>query len=301
MKSSYNSEILLKFFPEWKKTIPSRTIPLIENLIENSKREDIDQFIEMFKQTGSSWGHFPFSLFSRKIMDVLLEQTVKVNVTGTQNLVNALNTLRSDKADRVVILSNHISYADANIIGEGIKPSLKDFSMENDISVVAGPKVFMNDYRKFASMTFDTFLIAQSLSRATGDAAKISAREVAKAAAKVMHDISQYSKLLFLFPEGSRSRDASMMMYLPGVFRLLDLPGNIFILPCAVEGGENILPVGKSDIREGNVKLHISKPQNLNELKNKFGTTSASRQEIMNFLGKTTAAMLPEKMRGFYS
>lgn len=300
MQSSYNSEILLKFFPEWKRTVPSRLVPLIENIIDNSQKEEIDSFIEQFKHTGSSWGYFPYSQFSRKIMDVLLENSVKTEVSGNQNLMEALTKLKSGEADRVVIISNHISYADANIIGEGIKPTLKAFSMENSVSVVAGPKVFMNDYRKFASMTFDTFLIAQSLSRATGDAAQISAREVAKAAVKVMQDITAHSSILFLFPEGSRSRDAAMMQYLSGVFRLMDLPGNIFILPCAVEGGEKLLPVGESNIREGNVKLHISELISLEELKEQFGSASSSRQEIMDFLGKTTAQMLPEKMRGFY-
>ena len=224
---------------------------------------------------------------------------MKFDISGTENLVSVLGELKSGKIDRIVIVSNHLSYGDANIIAAAFDEYINGVDMEGSLSVIAGPKVYTDPFRKFSSMHFNSLQIAQSPSVATAEAV-IPVREVAKAANKVVEDIRKYVKILLVFPEGSRSRDGKMKHFLPGVFRLIDAGGQTSVLPVSIVGGNVVLPIGDSKLHRADVFLKIGKAQLVEDIKKIYTPLSTKKQEIMDYLGRMVAEVHPENMRGVY-
>ena len=82
----------------------------------------------------------------------------------------------------MVILANHLSYSDANLLEVLLQRSGAS-AFSDRLTVVAGPKVYSSLKRRFSSLCFGTIKTAQSstISTEDGDGPR-NAREVARAA-----------------------------------------------------------------------------------------------------------------------
>lgn len=285
---------------DWKEKVPENVYPSIEGIVQSIPREDVLDFIEKSEQVGKEYGFFPNSPFVLRFLIQLLPLIITSNINRISNLEKACKMKRDGVADRIVILSNHLSYSDANIISYCFSATLQKFGLENDLSVVVGPKVFNQKYKRFASLMFNTLLIAQSQSRATGEASR-SPREIARATKKVMKDIKEFVNLLLIFPEGGRSRSTNLMQFLSGVLRLVDVGDNVAILPTAVLGGNKLLPINGDRLYEADVSITIGEPLLLHDVKKKFADDDHKKQSIMDYFGRSVAALLPLEKRGYYS
>lgn len=292
-------EALLRMFEGWQACIPADVIPYADQIIENITDEEIDDFMEKYEKAGTHWGFSESSDFVDKTVGNVLRKLLTTSVTGQENLENALDSLKRSEASKLIFVSNHLSYSDTNIFLLALKDIFDKHGFGHDLTVIAGPKVFAHPLRKFASMHFNTLLLIQSHSVSTTQV-EYSVREIARAALKVRDDIRDRVKIVFIFPEGKRSRDGQIKQFLPGVYKLIDIDEKALVMPVAITGGDQMLPVSHADLRYANATVTLGRAEYVADIKAGIEDQSNIKQEFMDYLGRKVAALLPESFRGFY-
>lgn len=289
---------LFKLLEGWESTVPEDMAPVIRKKTLEVDDEVIEDFFRKFEVAGIDWGFSEYSPFVKTLLDETLNYLLNTEIKGENNLVDALTALKNNEYERLVILSNHMSYSDANIVATSFDKYFQEAGLGNMLSVIAGPKVFTHPLRKLASMHFNPLLIAQSQSVATGEAT-LPLRVIARAAAKVVKDIKEHVKIFLVFPEGKRSRDGALTRFLPGVYRLVDT-GDVRVLPVSVLGGDKFLPISCAKLSYTDVKINIGKIENIKDVREKYENGTNFKQDVMDHFGRQVAELHPEKQRGVY-
>lgn len=216
--------------------------------------------------------------FRSFVLDIFLnniyKNKIKLNVKGKENL--------PEKNEPIIFICNHLS----NIDG----PTLSRVIGQYDPIYIAGEKLkgdnmtnlFMGHFRN------------ETIKPNTPD----------KGAMKRIISRLKEKESIVIFPEGTRSRTGKMIEGKRGIMLIARL-SKAKIVPIAMYGNENILPINKSgdmgseSIKEGTINIKIGKPfyvrkRKKDELKDDYDKT------IMDQIMKSIANMLPERYRGFY-
>lgn len=290
----------LKILTGWENSVPTEIIPFANEMVDSLTDDLILDFMEKYQNAGLDWGYSQGSFLVRKSMASLLAKIMNFDLNQTENLDEALQLIKEEKIERLVVVSNHLSYADANAFATAFDQNFDGAGFGDDFTVVVGPKVFSHPLRKFASMQFNSLLIAQSQTIATPQR-PIPIRVIARAASKVAQEIKERPvKIFFVFPEGKRSREGTMDRFLQGVYRLIDLGENTAVLPCSILGGEKVLPISCSLLRRADVKISIGELEKVSEVKAKTQNSKNAKQDFMDYLGRKVAELIPEERRGVY-
>ena len=198
----------------------------------------------------------------------------------------------------LVIVANHLSYADANVI-EVLLQRFGHGALANRLTALAGPKVFSSRERRFSSLCFGTVKVPQSADVASGEAV-LRSREVARAARQAI-DVARGrlrdGDALLLFGEGTRSRAAEMQPMLAGVARYFDMPGTL-ILPAALSGPEALFPIEGARLRPARLILHTGSPIRADVL---LERAAQDRRVIMDAIGLAVAEVALPSYRGVYA
>ena len=296
---SEEKAVLYKMLEGWEEAIPAELVPVVKNFVDSAPDSDVAEFLKKYEAAGADWGYSEGSKFVRDIMKMVLGRMLRFDIKGTENLDAALKLLAEGKADRLVFIANHVSYADANIFATAFDKDFTDAGLEGKLAVIAGPKVFSHPVRKFASMHFDSLLIAQSQTVATMPVA-YPIRVIARAAAMVAEDIKAKVKMFLVFPEGKRSRDGNMDHFLAGVYRMIDTGENVLVQPVSILGGEKMLPISQGKLHPADVRINVGKAEYVSDILEELGDTPGLKQAFMDNLGKKVAALHPEELRGVY-
>jgi len=296
---SEKKEVLYKLLKGWEDALPADLVPVVRDFVDNQPDSAVSEFLGKYEVAGADWGYSEGSEFVRNIMKLVLGIMLKFDINGSENLDAALKLLAEGKADRLVFVANHVSYSDANIFAAAFDDNFSKAGLAGKLAVIAGPKVFSHPVRKFASMHFDSLLIAQSQTVATVPVA-YPIRVIARAAAKVAEDIRARVKMFLVFPEGKRSRDGGMNHFLSGVYRMIDTDENVLVQPVSIRGGEKLLPVSQGVLHPADIKICVGKAEYVSDIIDEIGETQGVKQAFMDNLGKKVAALLPENQRGVY-
>ena len=197
----------------------------------------------------------------------------------------------------VVIVSNHLSYADANVI-DVMLHRFGATELAGRLTALAGPKVFTSRERRFSSLCFGTIKVPQSTEVSSGEAV-LNARDVARAARRaieVAHERLAAGDALILFGEGTRSRDGRMQRMLPAVARYLEGPP-AWVLPIGLTGPEALFPIDGASLRPTRITMTIGRAIRSDAL---LAQAGGDRRAAMDMLGTTIAALLPVEYRGVY-
>lgn len=293
-------EEIRAMFPDWERTVPPKIWPMIEQTARETPLAELDDFLEKYLSAGKEWGFHPYSPFARRILKNVLYVITEPVLAGVGNLEKALDLVRGGTASRLILLTNHLSYADANLLATLLHPTFEAMGFGDAFSVVVGPKVYNERFKAFASLQFNSLLIAQSLTVASGDAA-LPLKEIARAAKKVMADIEEKIRVLLIFPEGARSRSGNLNRFLPGVLKLIESAGDAVVVPAAILGGNVILPINDHSLHYARVEVTIGEPVMLRDLHARFGSGEQAKVDIMDHLGRRVALCLPPERRGVYA
>lgn len=197
----------------------------------------------------------------------------------------------------VVIVANHLSYADANAI-EVLLHAGGGAEVANRLTAGAGPKVYSDRQRRFSSLCFGTIKVPQS-AEVSSEEAVMSPRDVARAARRaidVAHARLDAGDALLIFGEGTRSRTGALQPMLAGVARYLERP-DTRVLPVGLAGTEALFPVDEATIHPARVTLTLGPPIRARALN---AESRGERRLLMDAVGLAIAELLPESYRGVY-
>lgn len=240
----------------------------------------------------NGWDYYPRDLLARRIHHLLADRFL---AEGSE--LRGVHHLASMTGSPVVIVTNHLSYADANIIDVTLERG-GGANLANHLTALAGPKIFTSRERRFSSLCFGTIKVPQSADVASEEAV-LNTREVARAARRsieVARERLRVGDVLLLFGEGTRSRTGGMQPMLAAAARYLEVPGT-WILPVGLTGSEALFPVGMTTIRPARVVLQLGPPIPAERL---IGRADGDRRLVMDAIGLAVADLLPAEYRGVY-
>jgi 1-acyl-sn-glycerol-3-phosphate acyltransferase len=241
---------------------------------------------------GSEWTYYPPDPLARRVHHVLAEA-----ILDRRSSVIGLEHLLALHGQPVVLLANHLSYSDANLLEILLARAGAARDAER-LTVVAGPKVYSSLKRRFSSLCFGTIKTPQSTARSSEDAV-MHPREVARVARQCIEialDRIRRGELLLVFAEGSRSRSCGMQPTLAGVARYLEWPGTQ-VLPVGLAGTERMFPIGEEALHDVPIVAHIGAPIDAAALRERCG---GDRRAMMDDVGRAIADVLPGDYRGVY-
>jgi 1-acyl-sn-glycerol-3-phosphate acyltransferase len=238
------------------------------------------------------WAYYPPDSLARRIHHLLANRVV----TDDSALVGG-EELEAVAGAPVVIVSNHLSYADANVI-DVMLHRFGASELADRLTALAGPKVFTNRERRFSSLCFGTIKVPQSTEVSSGEAV-LNARSVARAARRaieVAHERLAAGDALILFGEGTRSRDGRMQRMLPAVARYLEGPP-AWVLPVGLTGPEALFPIDGARLQPTRITMTIGPAIRSDAL---LAEAGSDRRVAMDRLGTIIAGLLPVAYRGVY-
>ncbi|MGH9372690.1 MAG: lysophospholipid acyltransferase family protein [Vicinamibacterales bacterium] len=242
----------------------------------------------------NGWDYYPRDPLAQRIHHLLADRFLAYG----SEVREAHHLLRVGNAP-VVIIANHLSYADAdaNVI-EVLLQRAGGTVLANRLTALAGPKVFTSRERRFSSLCFGTVKVPQSAEVASGEAV-LNGREVARAARRSI-DIARArlreGDALLLFGEGTRSRPGAMQSMLAGASRYLDVPWHVGA-PRGVDRLGSVVSGGSLDAPSGPVVLQVGRPLLAGVLVDR---ANGDRHLVMDAIGLAVAEALPVEYRGVY-
>jgi 1-acyl-sn-glycerol-3-phosphate acyltransferase len=240
----------------------------------------------------NGWSYHPPAPLARRIHHLLADRFLD---DGSE-LLDSHHLARAVAAP-VLVVSNHLSYSDANVI-EILLHSGGGAELANRLTAMAGPKVFTSRERRFSSLCFGTIKVPQSAEVSSGEAV-LSARAVALAARQsidVALDRLRGGDALVLFGEGTRSRTGEMQPMLAAAARYLDVPG-AWVLPLGLTGSESLFSVEMASPRPARVVARLGAPFEAAAL---AGCSAGDRRVAIDAIGLAIAETLPPPYRGVY-
>jgi 1-acyl-sn-glycerol-3-phosphate acyltransferase len=265
----------------------------IGRLLAGTEDAEIARFVHRLLTTGASWGYHPPDPLARRINHAMAELLLE---PGSE--LDAASRLAPAAGEPIVLVANHLSFADANLL-EALLHAGGHEAVAARLTVLVGPKVFSEPYRRLSSLCFGAIKLAQSPSRASGDAL-MPRREVARVAAETLGAVAERRAAgdhLLVFVEGTRSRDARMQRALPAVSRYLD-GADALVFPVGIHGSERLVPVGEERVHRTRAGARIGPALRAGRLRTLAG---GKRGLVADALGVAIAALLPAEYRGAYS
>jgi 1-acyl-sn-glycerol-3-phosphate acyltransferase len=271
----------------------SRVRSLIERIVDEAGPQAVDRLHARLGAPADAWGYYEREPLAQRVHHQLAPIVLQ-----DPPIVSGASNLDAVRGHAAIIVANHLSYSDANVI-EYLLHQCGHGEIGDRLAVIAGPKVYSDLSRRFSSLCFGTIKSPQNESVSSGDAA-MSARDVAMAARQTLATAKSRLSLgdaLLIFPEGTRSRSGGMHSFLQGVSRYFEDEQQL-IIPVGLTGTEHMFAIGEKTLGSAKIAMMIGRPFTVASIK---AATGSDRREFVDAIGREVAALLPDRYRGIYA
>ncbi|HEY5563271.1 MAG TPA: lysophospholipid acyltransferase family protein [Clostridiaceae bacterium] len=209
-----------------------------------------------------------------KITDGILKKYVTMHVEGKENL----DLVKGP----VIYVCNHLSNTDGLLMHKFLKG--------RDVTFVTGIKLFENKTTELI------MIVAKKIPLKPNSADK-------GAITKIVKTIKAGGSV-FIYPEGTRSRTASLNEAKKGISLIVKL-ANVPIIPIGMTGSEILMPINDNadmaaeSFHKADININVGKPFNLPE-KNEGESKSDYDCRAVEFVMRNIASLLPVSYRGVY-
>lgn len=214
------------------------------------------------------------SFIANKLLDAYINKYANIKTYGMEKVV--------DIKSPIIFICNHLSNADGIVMNRLLK--------DNNVTFVAGVKLTDNKLTKLG------FHVAKTINIKPNSADK-------EAISKIVNTLKQGNNI-FIFPEGTRSRNGKMAEAKKGLLLMAKL-SKATIVPMGIWGTEKLLPINEKDMASerfnyADVNIKIGEPimistKKEDEDKNQY------HDRAMHEIMMSIAVLLPEQYRGVYS
>lgn len=293
-------EILDIFEVAFASGVRDEIVKALSGELETLEDAACSGFLADLQQCGVNWGYQKSQPLVTRWMVCLLRALFheRGRLTGMENCQQATR----DALERpVVMLGNHLSYGDVNYL----KALLEMSGYSNlPLLVLAGPKVYQDLFRRMMSMAFETLKVAQPSGRAS-EGAEVGAKELATVTRNNLSEARRMQglgRILYFFPEGTRSRSGGMNRFVAASGRYLESDRTL-VYPVGYNGTEGLLGVGDSGIHAQDIEIRVGQGICFEHLCVGLEACRQNerRKRVMDRLGFAVASLLDEKYRGVYS
>ena len=264
----------------------------VEQAISELGEDSVGALQTRLAQSSDAWAYYPRDPLAQRVHHQLAGLVLQ-----HPPIVTGIAHLDAIRGQGVVVVANHLSYSDANVI-EVLLQQSGGHEVADRLSVVAGPKVYSDLSRRFSSLCFGTIKSPQNEGVSSGDAV-MSARDVAMAARQTIRTAEERLRAgdaLLVFPEGTRSRSGGMQRFLPGVSRYFESPG-LWVLPIGLCGTEQMFGIGEQKLGAARITMNIGRAVAVRSIRE---ATGPDRRAFVDRLGREVAALLPTSYQGAY-
>lgn len=176
----------------------------------------------------------------------------------------------------LIVVSNHLSYADQYLL---------TIAVDREMIFLAKEELFRNRVIRFLIETFGAIPVRRGSTN--------------HSALKQVHQVLDSSRAIFMFPEGSRSKNAQLQPAYPGSV-LIAVHNNAPVLPIGITGME----VAEKGFRwvmlhRPRVSVHIGKPFHIALPDGKLDRNNL--RELADDIMEHVAELLPNAYRGYYA
>jgi 1-acyl-sn-glycerol-3-phosphate acyltransferase len=265
----------------------------VATLVADIDDAELTAFPTRLATTGQNWGYQPPDPVCRRISRVAHGLVLRPG-SGLE----ASDALAFARRQPVFFIANHLSYIDANVI-DALLVGAGFADVANELTVLAGPKVFAKPIRRMASLCFGAIKMPQSQSTAS-DEAVMPRREVARLAQATLLTVEerrQKGDHLMVFVEGTRSRTATMQRVLPAAARYFEASGTQ-IVPLGLWGTEKLMRLETETVTPSEVHARVGRVIDAAAL---FERANGKRPVVADALGYLIADRLPPEYRGEYA
>lgn len=212
----------------------------------------------------------------KRLMDGYVDKYAHLKVEGMENI--------KDVKRPVLFICNHLSNSDGVVLSKVLR--------DEDLTFVAGVKLGST------ALTNIGLIMSKVIPIKPNTADK-------EAIEKIVNTLKSGGNVL-IFPEGTRSRTASMIEAKKGMnlfIRMTKVP----VIPIGICGTEDLLPINTQDMgaekfMNANVSVNFGKPIYYDELPQKIDGEDKHSYEnrVTSYIMCKVAELLPKKYRGVY-
>lgn len=242
----------------------------------------------------------------RALMYALFEPLLsRFKLEGRENFARVIPSL---KGPGVTIVSNHLSLFDATVTQMLIGREADFRTYAEQFFFITGRLVFTSDFTRVAGRTFRTMLVASPRDMADNEAIRRELMRLNLRSFKEAKERQKNGEALVLYPEGTRSRNNTMLPFHSTLYSYLE---DTVVLPVAVEGPEKILHADSFmfGFTEGTMRVGepvylgpaADAPPGIQPFDASVFPKETRKQDTMDLMGRKVAAMLPAQMRGVYA